>query len=67
MVQSRNGSLDREGVAALTLMEEALQFLDTLELSVETAAHLDLAISLLRDALSKEGILPPERKQPPFG
>jgi hypothetical protein len=65
MGESRDGSLDREGVAALTRMEEALQLLDMIELPVETAAHLDLAICRLRDAFNKAGIVPPERSQSP--
>lgn len=66
MGESRDGSLDREGLAALTRMEEALQLLDTIELPVETAAHLDLAICRLRDAFNNAGIALPDRNQSPF-
>ena len=67
MGDNRAGSLDQEGVAALTRMEEALQLLDTLELPAETAAYLDLAISRLREAILSAGIVPPDRNQSPSG
>ena len=67
MGESRAGSLDREGLAALARMEEALQLLDSIELPIETAAHLDLAICRLRDILNNAGIVPPDRNQSPFG
>jgi hypothetical protein len=66
MGESRAGSLDREGVAALTRMEEALHLLDSIGVPLETGAHLDLAICRLRDALNNAGIVPPERNQSPF-
>jgi hypothetical protein len=45
-------TLGREpGEIALSLMESALEMIDSLDLSVEVAAHLDLAISRLRAAL----------------
>jgi hypothetical protein len=61
MGESRTGSLAREGLAALMRMEEALQLLDTCELPIEAAAHLDLAICRLRDNLKQSGIAAPER------
>lgn len=51
MADSRRGSLQLEGVAALNHMEQALQLLDTIDLTTEVGAHLDLAICRLRDAL----------------
>lgn len=51
MSDNGRGSVKREGVEALAYMEKALQLLDTLDLEVEVAAHLDLAICRLRDAL----------------
>lgn len=66
MGENRRGSLEREGMAALTLMSQALQLLDTFEQSVEAGAHLDLAISRLRDALKTAGVALPEQNLPPF-
>ena len=40
-----------QAVAALALMEQALALLDEIETPTEVAAHLDLAIARLRDAL----------------
>lgn len=51
MADSRRGSLHLEGVAALTHMEQALELLDTIDLTTEVGGHLDLAICRLRDAL----------------
>jgi hypothetical protein len=60
MSKSEGGSLEREGYAALAHMEAALQLLDSFDLPVEVNAHLDLAISRLRDALALAAA-----KQPP--
>lgn len=48
------GRLQREGVAALALMEKALQLLDTCPHSGEADAHLDLAICRLKAAIARE-------------
>jgi hypothetical protein len=42
---------ENDARAALVLMEEALAVLDRLNTEVEVAAHLDLAICRLREAL----------------
>ena len=52
MSESVSGSLEREGAAALALMEEALELIDRFETPVEIGAHLDLAICRLRDLLA---------------
>ena len=54
MNEDQPGRLQREGVSALALMEEALHLLDTCEQSGEAAAHLDLAICRLRAAIARE-------------
>jgi hypothetical protein len=46
------GQLEREGAAALSLMEQALGLLDRCETGLEVGAHLDLAICRLRELLS---------------
>ena len=51
MSAGKGGSLEQEGVAALAHMETALRLLDTLDLPVEVAAYLDIAIDRLRGAL----------------
>jgi hypothetical protein len=59
--KNKAGSLAREGVAALALMEEALRLIDSCEISVEIGAHLDLAISRLKEALEAPTSGPPPR------
>jgi hypothetical protein len=51
MSTSKEGSLEREGAAALALIEQALELVDSFEAPEEIGAHLDIAISRLRDAL----------------
>jgi hypothetical protein len=51
MSKSKAGSLEREGAEALALMKQALKLVDSFEASAEIGAHLDLAISRLRNAL----------------
>jgi hypothetical protein len=65
MGKSDRGSLEREGLAALEHMETALRLLDTLDLSVEAAGHLDLAIHRLRESLESAGGKPDVK--PPSG
>lgn len=48
--QNREPTCD-DGVAALALLEQALALIDQMELPVEVAAHVDLAIQRLRLAL----------------
>ena len=54
MKEDRPGRLQREGVSALALMEEALQLLDVCGQSGEADAHLDLAICRLKAAIARE-------------
>ena len=45
------GLPENDARTALVLMEEALAVLDRLDMQIEVAAHLDLAICRLREAL----------------
>lgn len=65
MSERSAGVPEREGAAALAYMEKALELLDTLDLGVEAAAHLDLAICRLRDALQPPTDAGSTRGQPP--
>jgi hypothetical protein len=47
------GSLECEGAAALTRMEEALQLLDRCDGVLYIVPHLDLAICRLKEALEQ--------------
>jgi len=53
MSEEGTGTLQSEGVAALTRMEEALELLDRCAASAEIAGHLDLAICRLREAIAQ--------------
>jgi len=46
-------NLSESGSKALELMEEALGLLDRFDAAMEVGAHLDLAISRLRDVLTR--------------
>jgi len=65
MDENHSGRLDREGIAALTHMEEALVLLDGCGDGSDVGAHLDLAICRLRDLMTQKGIevkpRPPQR------
>jgi hypothetical protein len=65
MSKNDGGSLEREGVAALAHMEAALTLLDTFDQPIEVAAHLDLAIHRLREAL--ESAPDAHEPKPPSG
>jgi hypothetical protein len=52
MDRSRSGTLEDEGAAALTLMQEALVLLDRCNDATAVGAHLDLAICRLRDMIA---------------
>src|SRR3954452_8764527 len=56
MSETPAGPLRREGVEALSHMEEALGLLDCCEAAFDAGAHLDLAICRLRDVLEQNGI-----------
>lgn len=61
------GRLDREGVAALAHMDDALRLLDRCD-ALDVGVHLDLAICRLRAILEQSGIpvAPrPSQMQPP--
>jgi len=58
------GTLQEEGVAALNLMERALELLDRCDAAMDVGAHLDLAICRLREAIHSEE---PSRNRPPPG
>jgi hypothetical protein len=66
MSESSGGALDRQGIEALAYMEKALELLDTFEPGVEVAAHLDLAICRLRDALARGANGECPQRQPPL-
>jgi hypothetical protein len=53
MSEEATGTLQSEGVAALTRMEEALELLDRCAASAEIAGHLDLAVCRLREAIAQ--------------
>lgn len=46
-------ALQRDGLAALARMQEALELIDRCEGTSEIGAHLDLAICRLRDLIAK--------------
>lgn len=50
------GLLEREGIAALDHMEQALQLIDRCDDATDVGAHLDLAICRLRDLMGRNGI-----------
>ena len=54
--EGHSGRLDREGIAALNHMEEALELLDGCGDGSDVGAHLDLAICRLRDLIESKGI-----------
>lgn len=49
------GTLQREGAAALSLMERALELLDRCDCAMDVGAHLDLAVCRLREAIHSAG------------
>jgi hypothetical protein len=51
-----SGLLEREGVAALDHMEQALDLIDRCSGASDVGAHLDLAICRLRDLIGGNGI-----------
>jgi len=64
------GRLDREGVAALAHMDDALGLLDRCDDAADVGAHLDLAICRLRALLERNGITVaprPSEMPPPSG
>lgn len=52
--QDRPGTLRHEGLAALTLMQEALDLLDRCSGAAAVGAHLDLAICRLRELINED-------------
>ena len=56
MDEKHSGRLDREGIAALSHMEAALELLDGCGDGSDVGAHLDLAICRLRDLIGRKGI-----------
>ena len=52
MTSSASRSQEDIGVAALALLEQALELLDQFDAPIESAALVDLAMHRLRDALA---------------
>jgi hypothetical protein len=68
MSENDSGPLEQDGIAALAHLEKALALLDKLDLPIEVAAHVDLAIHRLRATLQQEaGTSAPTGKPPPSG
>lgn len=61
MNQSNKGTLEKEGLEALSHMEEALRLLDGCEATTSVGAQLDHAICRLRDVLADAGVDGPPR------
>jgi len=55
MTSSASRSQEDIGVAALALLEQALELLDQFDARIESAALVDLAIHRLRDSLAAAG------------
>jgi hypothetical protein len=55
MTSSASRSQEDIGVAALALLEQALELLDQFDAPIESAALVDLAIHRLRDSLAAAG------------
>lgn len=55
MDDGARGTLEDEGAAALSRMEEALQLLDRCDGVLHVLPHLDLAICRLKEALERAG------------
>jgi hypothetical protein len=58
------GLLEREGVAALAHMEQALELIDRCDNAADVGGHLDLAICRLRDVMELNGIELTPREPP---
>lgn len=64
MNETPSARLDREGVAALAHMEEALHLLDGCGDTLDIGVHLDLAICRLRLLMERNSISVAARKPP---
>jgi hypothetical protein len=60
MSQDRSESNSSDEFRALALLEQALAILDAIDAPGDIGAHVDLAISRLRDELGMEPLPPPD-------